>query len=159
MSRGEKSRGERKENCTKQGNRRVLVARGVASLVPIERLSERVNIFLNTKHMHILWGPMCVSYPEIYQPYLGARAHARGPGGAPPLNYTRMENEAPWLPESSISRHRGKKRERERKEMAGGNHRVTTIAYRNVIFIFGRCLILFERLLMIEKPGESRYPA
>lgn len=38
--------------------------RGVAPVVPIERLSERVNIFLNTKHMHIPWGPMCVSYPD-----------------------------------------------------------------------------------------------
>lgn len=80
----QKSREERGKKTVRIGNRRVLGARGVASLMPIERLSERVNIFLNTKHMHILWGPMCVSYPEIYQPYLGARAHARGPGGAPP---------------------------------------------------------------------------
>lgn len=117
----------------------VFVARGVASLVPIERLSERVNIFLNTKHMHILWGPMCVSYPEILA--LSRCACTRtGPRWGPPFD-TRMENEAAWLPESSISRHRGKKkewkRERERKvsKMAGGSHRVTTIAYRNVIFI------------------------
>ncbi|KAL2747517.1 hypothetical protein V1477_004209 [Vespula maculifrons] len=39
----------------------MILVRGVASTVPIERLSQRVNIFLNTKHMHILWGPMCVS--------------------------------------------------------------------------------------------------
>lgn len=56
---------EKRKGTVRIGNRRIFDARGVASLVPIERLSERVNIFLNTKHMHILWGPMCVSYPEI----------------------------------------------------------------------------------------------
>lgn len=96
----------------------LLHRRGVASATPIERLSERVNIFLNTKRMHIPWGPMCVSYPDTsahvrihHTPrvHACASAHARGPNvGPPPPPYTK--NELPEVFFSSVHRETTRRR-------------------------------------------------
>lgn len=135
----------------------VFVARGVASLVPIERLSERVNIFLNTKHMHILWGPMCVSYPEILA--LSRCACTRtGPRWGPPFD-TRMENEAAWLPESSISRHHGKKKEWKRKRERSRKWLEAVTAWQLLLIVMWfsspPCLDPFRTIINDRETGRS----
>lgn len=73
-----------------QGTSLLQPRRGVASATPIERLSERVNIFLNTKRMHIPWGPMCVSYPDT-SAHARTHAHINAQMWGPPY----MRNELP----------------------------------------------------------------
>lgn len=109
--------------------------RGVASATPIERLSERVNIFLNTKRMHIPWGPMCVSYPDT-SAHARTHAHINAQMWGPPY----MRNELPEVFFSSVHRETRRRRKRRRGPVKlpppSGVVGLTTIAYRNVIFIW-----------------------
>lgn len=101
---------------------------------------------------------MCVSYPEILA--LSRCACTRtGPRWGPPFD-TRMENEAAWLPESSISRHRGKKKrmeERERERSRKWLEAVTAWQLLLIVMWFSSppCLDPFRTIINDRETGSS----